>query len=649
MMKLKKTIALILCSILVISTVSIVTLADTDTKQLDVLFTHDTHSHMLPVNDYQNGSVTSTGGYARLKTALDVKRAENSNTITLDAGDFSVGSLFQTLGTTKAPELCALGDMGYDVVTAGNHEFDFGDEGFADMLNAAKAQGGNLPQFVMSNYTIPTDENGNYDELGLKIESAINNYGVKDYTVVQKGNVNVAVFGLMGNNAYEDIQNAEMQFEDATQAAKDTVAEIKANEPDVDMIICLSHTGTNEDPDKSEDENLAKAVPDIDLIISGHTHTVLEQPKVIGNTYIVSAGCYAQYLGEINMVQDSTTKRWRAVNYDLTPINETIPDNEDIASEINDYKTLVQSQYLDNFNLGFDQVIAYSPYNFTSVNDLGKGVEENPLGDLLSDSYRYAVKQATGTDVDFAAIPYGTMRASFVEGDITTSDVFNTNSLGIGSDGVQGYPVLEFYIKGSDLKTVCEIDASISKIMPEACLYMSGLNYTYNPYRMFLDKVTDVRLQQPDGTEVAVDDDKLYSCAVGWYTAAMLSSVKDLSYGIIDIPLYDANGNQITDTTFQNQIVTQDGKQLKEWQATAEYLQSFDKVDGVSTIPAYYSSTHDRKTVDNSNNLGAILKNPGITTIVILIAFIIVIVLALLIVIVLSKVISKSVNKRQNR
>ena len=495
----------------------------------------------------------------------------------------------------------------------------------------------------MSNYTIPTDENGNYDELGLKIESAINNYGVKDYTVVQKGNVNVAVFGLMGNNAYEDIQNAEMQFEDATQAAKDTVAEIKANEPDVDMIICLSHTGTNEDPDKSEDENLAKAVPDIDLIISGHTHTVLEQPKVIGNTYIVSAGCYAQYLGEINMVQDSTTKRWRAVNYDLTPINETIPDNEDIASEINDYKTLVQSQYLDNFNLGFDQVIAYSPYNFTSVNDLGKGVEENPLGDLLSDSYRYAVKQATGTDVDFAAIPYGTMRASFVEGDITTSDVFNTNSLGIGSDGVQGYPVLEFYIKGSDLKTVCEIDASISKIMPEACLYMSGLNYTYNPYRMFLDKVTDVRLQQPDGTEVAVDDDKLYSCAVGWYTAAMLSSVKDLSYGIIDIPLYDANGNQITDTTFQNQIVTQDGKQLKEWQATAEYLQSFDKVDGVSTIPAYYSSTHDRKTVDNSNNLGAILKNPGITTIVILIAFIIVIVLALLIVIVLSKVISMSI------
>lgn len=642
----KKIICTILCIILSISSLGILAFADSDTKQLDVLFTHDTHSHMLPITEYEDGTIVESGGYARLKTVLDEKRAENSNTITLDAGDFSVGSLFQTLNNTEAAELRTLGAMGYDVVTAGNHEFDFGDDGFADMLNAAKNSGDTLPQFVMSNYTIPTDENGNYDELGQKIQSAIKNYGVKDYTVVQKDNVKVAVFGLMGQSASDDIQTAEMQFEDIQQSAQSTIDEIKANEPDVDMIICLSHSGTNDNSEKSEDENLAKAVPDIDLIISGHTHTTLEQPKVIGNTYIVSAGCYAANLGEINMIQDETTKRWRAINYDLTPINSSIADDTDISNKINSYKPLIQSQYLNSFDLDFDEILAYSPYNFTNINDLGNEVQEDPLGNLLSDSYRYAVNQATGNDVDFAVVPYGTMRASFTQGNITTSDVFNTNSLGIGPDNVQTYPVLELYIKGSDLKTVCEIDASISQFMPEACLYMSGLDYTYNPYRMILDKVTDVRLQQPDGTEVPVEDDKLYSCAVGWYAASMLSSVKDLSYGLIDIPLYDASGTEITDTTFSNEIVTQNNKELKEWQATAEYLQSFDKIDGISTIPEYYNSTHNRKVVDSSNNLISILKNPGLSTIVILIAFVLVCVVAVLIVIILGKLINRYLIKR---
>lgn len=613
-----------------------------DVKQIDVLFTHDTHSHVLPVKEFKEGKIGESGGYARIKTVLDEKRSEDKNTITVDAGDFTVGSLFQTLCTTECAELRLLGDMDYDVVTAGNHEFDFGDMGFANMLNAAKDSTDRLPEFVMSNLGLRTDENGEYNELGKSVESAIKHYGIKNYTVISKDNVKIAVFGLMGDNAAKGIQTqtTQVRFDDISESAKKTVEQIKQNE-DVDMIMCLSHTGTNNDPNKSEDEKLAKEVPDIDLIISGHTHTVLEQPKVVGNTYIVSAGCYAENLGEINMIQDSSTKKWRTSDYNLTPIDSSIAHDKEIQSRIEKFKPIIQEKYLDGFGYTFDQVLAKLPYSFTNINDiwdLDKGVKEEPLGNLISDSYRYALKNATGEDVDIAVSPQGTMRASLVEGNITVSDVFNTNSLGMGSDGVQTYPIVNIYVRGSDLKTVCEIDASLSSIMIQANLYMSGISYTYNLYRMPLDKVTDVKIEKPDGTRVEVEKDKLYSCAVGLYAAQMLSRVKDISYGLVNIPLFDAQGNEIKDKTFKDQIVYEDSKELKEWQATAEYISSFEKVDGVSTFPDYYNVTHDRKIAKNTNNLLAIVSNPGITTIAVLAALVLVPLIIILIIVLIIKI-----------
>ena len=85
-------------------------------KELTILFTHDMHSHLMETNE--------KGGFARLKTAIDKEREENKNVITVDAGDFSMGTLFQTIYTKEAPELRLLGLLGYDATTLGNHEFD---------------------------------------------------------------------------------------------------------------------------------------------------------------------------------------------------------------------------------------------------------------------------------------------------------------------------------------------------------------------------------------------------------------------------------------------------------------------------------------------------------------------------------------------
>ncbi len=76
-----------------------------------------------------------------------------------------------------------------------------------------------------------------------------------------------------------------------------------------DVIVCLSHSGTNENPKRSEDELLAKAVDGIDVIISGHTHTTLTEPLVVNDTYLVSAGPYCENLGSLTLRKDSSGAR----------------------------------------------------------------------------------------------------------------------------------------------------------------------------------------------------------------------------------------------------------------------------------------------------------------------------------------------------
>ena len=126
-----------------------------ETYTTTVLFTHDLHSHFLPQSDGEGGE---TGGYARLMTALERERAQHPDALTLDAGDFSIGSLIQVLYTTQAPELRTMGAMGYDATTAGNHEFDHEGTGFADMLTAAVQSGDRLPALLMANYAPAPDD-----------------------------------------------------------------------------------------------------------------------------------------------------------------------------------------------------------------------------------------------------------------------------------------------------------------------------------------------------------------------------------------------------------------------------------------------------------------------------------------------------------
>ena len=205
--------------------------------------------------------------------------------LTLDGGDFSIGSLIQTLYTTQGAELRTMGALGYDAAAVGNHEFDHTASGFASMLNAVVSSGDRAPALLMANYKPAADSPDKLD-----VQRAMAAYGVRDYMLLERGGITYGIFGLMGEDSHACAPSSGFVLEDMAASAQRCVNALK--EQGAQFIICLSHAGTNEKKKLSEDERLAEKVPDIDLIVSGHTHSTLTEPLVVGDTYIVSAGPY---------------------------------------------------------------------------------------------------------------------------------------------------------------------------------------------------------------------------------------------------------------------------------------------------------------------------------------------------------------------
>lgn len=618
-----------------------------DTKQIDVLFTHDTHSHLDSFSTIVNGEQKEVGGFAKIKTLINEKKKEDPDTLILDGGDFSMGTLIQTVYDTEAAELRMLGYLGYDVTTFGNHEFDYRSQGLANMLKVAKSSGETLPEIVVCNVDWDSMEKAGLNDGQKQIQSAFETYGVKDYVMVQKGDVKIAVVGVFGKDALECAPTCELSFKDPVEAVKKTVEEIKKNE-EADMIACVSHGGTWEDESKSEDELLAKAVPDLDLIISGHTHSELQKAIRHGNTYIVSCGEYGRNLGSLSMTQNSDG-RWNLSAYELIPVSEDVKADKATQERIDALMDTVDTNYLADFGYTRKEVLAQNDVEFNSLEEMGTEHKELNLGDIMADAYVYAVENSEyydGDPVDVAVVPSGTVRDTYTKGDITVEDVYNSFSLGIGKDGVAGYPLINAYLTGKELKLVAEVDASISDFMTTARLYCSGLNFAYNPHRMILNKVTDCYLTRADGERTEIEDDKLYHVVTDLYTGQMLGSVMKMSYGLLSLEPKDKDGNPIEN--LEDHAVMEGDKELKAWDAIARYMQSFDDADGdgIANVSEYYATPHDRKVVDDSKNILDLVKKPNKFTAIIVCIGLIIIIIIVLVVSLIRKIVRKSRKKK---
>ena len=645
-MKKKLLTSLMICALLFAGLFSGQVSAEKEAKSVDVMFLHDTHSHLNEFATVEDGESQVLGGFAKIKTLINEQKAENPDTLLLDAGDFSMGTLIQVVFEEEASEIRMLGELGFDVTTLGNHEFDYKAKGLANMMNNAVASGDALPAMVVCNVDWESMQaKGMTDDQQL-LWDAFENFGVEDYIVVEKNDVTIAITGVFGEDCLDCVPNCPLEFRDPVEAVKETVAEIKANE-EVDMIVCVSHSGTWDDEDKSEDEILAKSVPELDLIISGHTHTKLPEPIVHGDTYIVSAAEYGKYLGNLTMTQKADG-RWTMDSYELITVDTTIEPDAATQEKIDSMMDMVDSKYLEQFGFTKDQVLATNEVEFADSSDTSRLHTEINLGSIMADSYTYAVEKFDTVDtnpVDVTVVPSGVIRDTFALGDITTANVYNTFSLGIGADGIPGYPLISVYLTGAELKTAAEIDASVSDLITTARLYTDGLCWTYNPNRMILNKTTDVYLINGDGERVELEDDKLYRVVTDFYSSQMLGNVTDLSYGILSLVPKFADGTPIEN--YEDAIIYNGDQELKAWVAISEYMTSFEDTDGdkVPNVPQTYAVEEGRKVVEDSKNIVDLLKNPNKFFFIIIGVVLVVIAILVLIIVLIIKLIKMVVKK----
>lgn len=624
-----------------------------ETNVTTILFTHDLHSHFLPQSTAEGGE---SGGYARLKTVIDGERAMNPDALLVDGGDFSIGSLIQTLYTTQAAELRTMGAMGYDAVTIGNHEFDHKGTGFAEMLNSAKAAQQAavelllvdarpledmdaykerfgpvtpvLPTLLEANYA-PADDNPDR----AFIRSAMEDYGVTDCVTLERGGVTYGLFGLMGVDSDECAPTSGFTRTDAAKAAKRCVETLKGE--GAEIIVCLSHSGTGDSLASSEDEELAKAVDGIDVIVSGHTHSTLAEPLVVNDTYIVSSGPYCQNLGSLTFSWDDGGEK-RLLDYRLIPIDETVAEDPEIAGIVEQWKDMVGEAYLARYGLTYDEVLTHSDYD---LNTPASAVQENNgLGTLVSDAFLWADRTLNAAYADsphtVSVTADGVLRANLPAGDLTAAMAFDVLSMGVGEDGTSGFPLVAVYLSGKELKAAMEVDASVTPIMPAAQLYMSGAEYRFNTNRMFFNRVYDAALtdvtfdESGTGNAYEIDDNALYRVVTGMYSAQMLGTVKSKSMGLLSLEPKQANGTPVTD--FADCILYDaNGNELKEWYALAAYLEQF----GEDGLPDRYADpANGCKQVSDSFAPGQLLAGwNGITWVVLGIVLLILALILLLI------------------
>ena len=577
--------------------------AESDSEEATILFTHDMHSHFLPAVDVDGNEI---GGFARLMSAIKTQREMDPDAILVDGGDFSMGSLFQSAYTTSALELRMLGAMGYDATVFGNHEFDYLPEGLASMLKAAKDSGERLPAIVNANYLPDEAGDENYDSTDALLKSAFDDYGVKEYMLLERGGHVYALFGLTGFDSDDCAPNSGLTLHDPAAAAQKVVD--KATEEclavyGIDpIVVALSHSGTSNG--EGEDVDLAKAVTGIDVIVSGHSHTTLNEPIVVNDTIIVSAGRYGQKLGVLKLNVNGENVSLK--DYELVEINESIKEDAEIAALVEEYKTEVEENYLSDYGMTFDQVLLNNQVEFETVSQVKGSQHESTLGNLFSDAYKWMIEEVTGETIDVAVTANGVIRDTIQLGDISVSDIFNTASLGVGTEG----ELILIYLIGKDLKTVLEIDASVYPLMKAAGLYSSGVEYSYNLNRMFFNRVDYAMLRRNDGSLEAIEDDKMYKVVAGMYAGQMLGSVKEKSFGLLSVTPRDKDGNPIaSDEMVKHVVKDANGNPVKEWYAISSYLLEMN-----GQMDEAYASVDGRKVVYKSWNPVNLLKNANVFT-----------------------------------
>jgi 5'-nucleotidase/UDP-sugar diphosphatase len=356
------------------------------TYELTLLHTNDHHGVILPNNEQ--------GGLAQRATFIKSVREANANVLLVDAGDINTGTALSNMFAAE-PDIRAYNLMGYDAVTFGNHEFD-GDQAKLDK----QIQLADFP-FVSSN--IKTS--------GGKFLGG-HQYLVKDYDGFR--------VGILGITTLRTRQIASpdkgLRFLPEIAAAKDAVTQLR-NKEKAGIVIALTHMGdSQESPDHITSLALATAVPGIDIIVDGHSHSQYTQPKKEGNTWIVSAHEWGKIVGKGSLaIVDGKLKGfdWSAVEINPKSNQQYEPDPAVMA--------MLQT-YVVQAEASLKEVVGEAAEIFPFGNRETR-YHETALGNMICDANTWYFKTVYNQNIDFAFHNGGNIRTALPQGPITREQI----------------------------------------------------------------------------------------------------------------------------------------------------------------------------------------------------------------------------------
>lgn len=453
-MKKMGAIALVLAALLAFVPGTLFAQDTSGDVKITIMHTNDTHARIVE-------SKTEVG-LARIATAFSAALAENPNTILVDAGDTFHGLPIANIDQGSSV-VSAMNQVGYSLMTTGNHDYNYG----LDRL---------LVLEKMANFKILA---ANVYKDGKRVFTP---YVIKDI-----GGVRVAFFGLATpETAYKtDPKNVQgVYFSDPIVEAKSVVYDLIGQ---YDVLVCISHIGIDKSSDPTSIQ-IAEAVPQIDVIIDGHSHSTLADIQKENNTptLIASTGAYGQGLGVVDIVVGADKKIKSKEARTITVANS--PDLQPDAKVSSMIKDLSKAQ--DAVLL---KVVGKTDVALEGKRELVRTQQTN-LGTLLANAMLYA------TGADIALMNGGGVRDSIPAGDITLKQIYTVQPFG-------NY-IQTGKFKGSELDAILENGVGKLPAADGRFPHLAGWSYTLDASKPAGDRVSNILIGG-----VPVDPDKEYTFA----------------------------------------------------------------------------------------------------------------------------------------
>ena len=440
---------------------------------LVLLHTNDIHCHYLPTPARWLEGSPAIGGFEALSSYLETVRAETPDLLVLDAGDILSGTPLSELeadGMKGAEMTGFLGDWGYDAWAVGNHEFDQGYDTIAALVASTPVPA------LCANLQAP---GGGPAMPGLEASK-----------VFERGGLQVGVIGLTTPDL-QRLVSADTWSRLELLGEVDAIrAEVEHLDPQTDLLVLLSHSGLE------TDLWLAAKIPELDLIVGGHSHDATREPELVGSTYVVQAGSYARSVGrlDITVADDAITSlQGRLVN--LQPEPTWAPATPAVLERLERVTAAVEAAY------GRLVGVANAPVQRDSYRQGSLGIWITAL-----------MLEATSADVAF--YNSGGLRADLPAGELTYADLYQVLPFG-------NAPVT-FTMTGAELMTIVKRNAFSEATRETSSLQCAGLAWSWRPGDGSQEIVATTVGGEP------LEPERSYTVATNSYVASHMGEILDL-------------------------------------------------------------------------------------------------------------------------